>query len=180
MRRPDRGRRTRRSYKGSPGTWEALRLRSEPNRVGEPRSQSPWPPTVRLADGWSESSSARAVPAARGTTKVPRGRTRGVVASQYDRRSGGTDPRDPAEGRGKPGRGSAGKAGGRGIDPTNLLTELLDSDAGCGSRQRTSFEPQRRPRPEEPDAGKLHVRICEGPGWVTAPGYSAWPSDRAF
>ena len=46
------------------------------------------------------------------------------------------------------------------------LHQIAELDRPAGARRPTAA--QRIHEPEEPDAGILHVRICGGPGQVTA------------
>ena len=73
---------------------------------------------------------------------------------QYDLRSRGTSPRDPAEERAAPVHGPAeGKDEGDIVLRTHL--NVISADSKTGSN----------PCIEEPDAGIPHVRICGGLGW---------------
>ena len=49
------------------------------------------------------------------------------------------------------------------------LHQIAELDRPAGARRPTAA--QRIHEPEEPDAGILHVRICGGPGQVTARAY---------
>ena len=56
------------------------------------------------------------------------------------------------------------------------LHQIAELDRPAGARRPTAA--QRIHEPEEPDAGILHVRICEGPGRETARVYSTPIQDR--
>ena len=84
-------------------------------------------------------------------------------------RPGNQTLRDPEEGRGRQGMEPVEGKMARTLDLGSVSTKLhqiAELDRPAGARRPTAA--QRIHEPEEPDAGILHVRICGGPGQVTA------------
>lgn len=95
------------------------RVRGSGHNPRPPEARSPTAgANIERTDGTGHTRDDRSAP----------GRAWGVVAPRYDRRSGGTDPRDPAEERGEPGHGLSRESGRRDQELTNSLPEWLDSE----------------------------------------------------
>jgi len=89
--------------------------------VGEPGDQNPGPLWAVLADGGSETSSARTVPVGESTSL--RDGWQEVGASHSTDESGEPNPKGPGGGKGTPGHGTGGGKDGEGIGPRKRLNE---------------------------------------------------------
>lgn len=142
------------------------RVRGSGHNPRPPEARSPTVgANIERTDGTGHTRDDRSAP----------GRAWGVVAPRYDRRSGGTDPRDPAEERGEPGHGLSRESGRRDQELTNSLPEWLDSeerwvrirgDIWASNLQRTHGSKNRMRK--TCTSGSVRAR-----GWATPPGYSA-------
>ena len=82
---------------------------------------------------------------------------------------GNRTSRDPEEGRGRQGMEPVEGKMARALNLARVLTRLHRiAELACPAGARRSAAAQRTHAPEEPDAGIPHVRICGGPGRVTA------------